>query len=243
MPRPPRELYNDALYHVFTRGNFRQDMFLAATDFEAFLGLIQIVHERYDFCILSYCLMSNHYHLLVSTPKANLPECMQYLNGVYAMGFNSRYNRYGHVMHGRYNYRLIENESYLRWVARYIVLNPVEAGMVSQPQEWHFSSYRGTVDTHYASAFLDRDGLLTFFGDAGSIKPCTYLEYVDDSSARELGFDEDLVLVRPILSNIFSTRTREAAVNTAVLEWSYTLREVASYMKVSYSTVRRLLIA
>jgi len=241
MPRQPRIQYQDALYHIFSRGNFDQDLFLNESDFELFIGLLSVTQRRHNFRVFSYCLMTNHYHLLLGTPDGNLAQGMQHLNGVYATAFNTRNDHYGHVMQGRYNYRLIEHEAYFCQVARYIVLNPVHAGLVQQPAEWRFSSFRATVGSKETPRFLDKAGLLSFFGDAPRGKPDSFLEFTGHPSAADLEFDEDLVLLRPTLKKIFASHEKDYAVAEAVTKWMYTLREVGEYLGVSRTTIWKII--
>lgn len=119
--------------------------------------------ERYHWICHAYCLMPNHYHLLVETPLANLSQGMRQLNGVYTQAFNRRHNRTGHLLQGRYKAILVEKESHLLELARYIVLNPVRAGLVQHPRAWRWSSYRATVGEEEPSAFLTTDWILSQF--------------------------------------------------------------------------------
>lgn len=109
-----------------------------------FLEVLSEVCERFNWECHAYCLMSNHYHLLIETPDANLSQGMRQLNGVYTQRFNRVHGRVGHVFQGRYKGILVEKDSYLLELARYIVLNPVRAGMVRSAKDWPWSSYRAT---------------------------------------------------------------------------------------------------
>jgi REP element-mobilizing transposase RayT len=130
MARPLRLEFPGALYHVFSRGDGREDIYRAPGDRRLFLDVLGGVWERYRWTIHSYCLMGNHDHLVVETPEANLARCMRELNGVYAQRFNRLYQRVGHVFQGRYKAILGQKEAYFLELARYAVLNPVRAGMV-----------------------------------------------------------------------------------------------------------------
>jgi len=109
------------------------------------LELLEDLHTRFGFLIYAYCLMSNHYHLLIETPRANLVGGMRRLNGLYTQRFNKRHKRIGHLFQGRYKAFIIEKESYFLEVCRYIVLNPLQAGLVKHMGEWQWSSYRSTA--------------------------------------------------------------------------------------------------
>ncbi|WMN60889.1 transposase [Pseudoalteromonas xiamenensis] len=113
------------MYHVTSRGNERQTIYRDEDDFARFLAVLMSVCERFNWVIHSYCLMTNHYHLLVETPDANLAKGMRQLNGVYTQQFNRKYQRVGHLFQGRYKSILVDKDSYLLELCRYIVLNPV----------------------------------------------------------------------------------------------------------------------
>lgn len=145
MARPLRIEYDGALYHVTSRGNDRRAIFKDETDRELFLDTLARVTERYHWICHAYCLMNNHYHLVVATPDGNLSKGMRQLNGVYTQAFNKRHHRVGHLFQGRYKGILVQKESYLLEVCRYVVLNPVRAKAVKRPQQWKWSSYRATA--------------------------------------------------------------------------------------------------
>ena len=166
MARPLRLELPGALYHVTARGNERRAIFLANTDADrnTFLAVLAGAGERFCWICHGYCLMTNHYHLLIETPEANLSKGMRQLNGVYTQYVNRAYGRVGHLFQGRFRGVLVEKDSYLLELARYIVLNPVRAGMARQPQDWAWSSYRATAGLVQAPAFLTTDGVLGAFG-------------------------------------------------------------------------------
>lgn len=145
MSRPLRIEFAGALYHVTSRGNRQEDIYHDDADRHLFLKTLGNVCAVYNWRCHSFCLMSNHYHLLVETPDANLSKGMRQLNGVYSQSYNRKYKRVGHVFQGRYKAIHVEKESYLLELSRYIVLNPVRAEMVRSAEEWPWSSYRPTV--------------------------------------------------------------------------------------------------
>ncbi len=145
MARPLRLEFPEALYHLTARGNARQEIFLDDQDRRAFLGLLGREVEQQRWRCHAYCLMDNHYHLLVETPEGRLAGGMRRLNGVYTQGFNRRHERVGHLFQGRYRSIVVDQESYLLELSRYVVLNPVRAGMVKRVEEWAWSSYRATA--------------------------------------------------------------------------------------------------
>ena len=145
MSRPLRIEFAGALYHVTSRGNRQEAIYLNDSDRHDFLSILKQVQERFNWLIHAYCLMDNHYHLLVETPDSNLSQGMRQLNGVYTQTTNKTHGKVGHVFQGRYKAILIQKESYLLELARYIVLNPVRARMVRNAKTWLWSSYRDTA--------------------------------------------------------------------------------------------------
>ena len=164
MSRPLRIEFAGALYHVTSRGNERREIFFSEEDRAAFLSILGEVVGRFTWRCHAYCLMTNHYHLLVETPDANLSKGMRQLNGVYTQYINRTHTRVGHLFQGRFKGILVQKEAYLLELARYIVLNPLRAGMVADPGAWPWSSYRGTVGAEEEPAFLTTDWLLSAFG-------------------------------------------------------------------------------
>jgi putative transposase len=164
MARPLRIEYSGAVYHVTARGNARESIYKDDEDRKAFLGILGKVIERHNWLCHAYCLMDNHYHLLIETLDANLSVGMRQLNGTYTQTFNRHHGRVGHVLQGRFKAILVDKDSYLLELARYIVLNPVRAKMVKQPSNYAWSSYRATAGLSGAPEFLTRDWLLGQFG-------------------------------------------------------------------------------
>ena len=163
MTRPLRLQFAGALYHVTARGDGREAIYLTDDDRHLFLNVLAEVWQRHNWTLHAYCLMSNHYHLLVETPDANLSRAMRQLNGVYTQRFNRSHNRVGHVFQGRYKAILVEKDSHLLELARYVVLNPVRAAMVRTPDEWPWSSYPAMVGKSEAPQWLETRQLLAGF--------------------------------------------------------------------------------
>ena len=141
MARPLRIEYEGALYHITARGNERNPIYREEGDYQKFFDFLSELPQRYGILIHGYILMSNHYHLLVETPKGNITKVMHYLNTTYTGYFNKKYKRVGHLFQGRYKGILLEKERHLLSVSRYIHLNPVRAGLVKRPEEYRWSSY------------------------------------------------------------------------------------------------------
>lgn len=164
MARPLRIEFSGALYHVTARGNAQEDIYYTDAERLKYLSLLDNTCTRYDWYCHAYCLMSNHYHLLIETNTATLSKGMKYLNGTYTQYFNRENKRVGHVFQGRYKAILVEKDSYLLELARYIVLNPVRARMVRSARDWPWSSYRATAGFAKAELCLTTDWILSGFG-------------------------------------------------------------------------------
>jgi putative transposase len=164
--RPLRIEYAGALYHITARGNERKAVYRADADRVRFLEILSTVCARLAWQCHAYCLMDNHYHLLLETPMPNLSKGMRILNGEYSRWFNQTHTRVGHLFQGRFKAILVEKEAYLLELARYIVLNPVRAEMVHQPEEWPWSSYRSTAGYTASHACLTTDWLRARFSSS-----------------------------------------------------------------------------
>ncbi len=163
MARPLRIEFPGAVYHVTSRGNARADIVEDDSDRELFLKILGQVVKRFNWLCHAYCLMGNHYHLLIETPEGNLSAGMRQLNGVYTQAFNRAHHRDGHVFKGRFKAILVEKESHLLELCRYVVLNPVRAAMVKRPEEYRWSSYLPTVGKEAMPALLTTGWLLANF--------------------------------------------------------------------------------
>lgn len=164
MARPLRIEYPGALYHVTARGNARQDIFLDDEDRRRFLKVLGHVVGRFHLQLQAYCLMDNHFHLVVETPEANLSKAMRQLNGVYTQAFNRRHGRVGHVLQGRFKAIIVDRDSYLVELCRYVVLNPVRAKITRKADTYPWSSYQATAGLVPTPPFLTVDWLLSQFG-------------------------------------------------------------------------------
>lgn len=178
MARPLRIEFPGALYHLTSRGDRQEDIFADVDDRQIFLGVLALVVTRFDWRVYAYCLMDNHYHLMVETPKANLSMGMRQLNGVYTQRFNHRHERVGHVFQGRYKAILVDKQAYLLELARYVVLNPVRANMTRDPTRYRWSSYRATAGLQQAPEFLDLQALLANFADSPAAARRQYVRFV-----------------------------------------------------------------
>jgi REP element-mobilizing transposase RayT len=177
--RPLRVEYAGAFYHVIHRGNAGEDIFKSIRDREKFLEYLQAAVERYGLRIHTYCLMTNHYHLLVETPEANLSRAIKWVNVSYASYFNRKRQRHGHLFQGRYKAILVDADEYLKQLSRYIHLNPVRAGMVTELSTYPFSSYPALIGQVKAPNWLESTWLLSLFGKSRRNAAKNYRDFVE----------------------------------------------------------------
>lgn len=178
MARPLRIEYPGAVYHITNRGNDKKAVFKDDQDRETFLKILAFVNKRYHWLCHAYCLMGNHYHLMIETPEGNLSLGMRQLNGVYTQARNKRYNKTGHLFQGRYKAILIQKDTHLLEVCRYVVLNPVRARMVENPEDWRWSSYRATGGKETALPCLTTDWVLGQFSRTRGKAEKEYRQFV-----------------------------------------------------------------
>lgn len=178
MTRPLRIEYPGAVYHITSRGNEKKPVFKDDQDRENFLNTLQHVNKRYNWLCHAYCLMTNHYHLLIETPDGNLSLGMRQLNGVYTQLFNNRHQRTGHLFQGRFKGILIQKDSHLLAACRYVVLNPVRARMTEQPEQYKWSSYRATVGKEKPHSCLTTDWVLGQFSGKRVTAEKKYRQFV-----------------------------------------------------------------
>ncbi|MDP8568672.1 REP-associated tyrosine transposase [Methylophilus aquaticus] len=178
MSRPVRIAFPGALYHVTARGDRREDIVEDDEDRRVFLQTLEKVIRQFNWLCYAWCLMDNHYHLLIQTPDGNLSKGMRQLNGVYTQASNRRHRRVGHLFQGRFKAILVDSDAYLLELSRYVVLNPVRAGMVETPAEWAWSSYSATVGLTAPTAWLALDDLLATFAEQRSLAQSRYAQFV-----------------------------------------------------------------
>ena len=180
MARPIRIEFPGAVYHLTSRGNARNNIYLDDIDRHRYLKILDDVIERYNWLCHAFCLMDNHYHLLIETLDPNLSLGMRQLNGVYTQGFNRAHNQVGHIFQGRYKAVLVEKNEHLLELCRYIVLNPVRAGMVKTAKEWKWSSYQATAYPNNPHTFLKVDWVLSQFATTKPKARKAYKAFVTD---------------------------------------------------------------
>lgn len=198
MPRKPRELCDSGIYHVMIRGVNRQDIFSSRDDYEYFLNLLIRVKELSGFELYAYCLMSNHVHLLIREKREPLEHILRRLNTAYATFFNWKYDRVGHLFQNRFKSEPVKDDDYLLTVFRYILRNPLKAGLCETPEQYEYSSMReyisgrgGLTDIGLILSMRDRDSLLKNVRQEGWEK-CMDME---DFSRRRLTDAEAAVII------------------------------------------------
>jgi putative transposase len=270
MARPLRIEYPGAVYHSTSRGNARQAIFFDDADRRGFLEILARAVDRYNWLCHAYCLMDNHYHLLIETVDPTLSAGMRHLNGVYTQATNRRHVRTGHLLQGRYKAILVEKDAHLLELARYIVLNPVRARMARSSKDWPWSSYRATAGLEPPASFLTTEWVLAQFGGTRSKAQRSYRRFVSagrgirvwEGLRGQIYFGSDRFIAqhsprggeafreiprvqrlvsRPPIEDIFEAASEECAVVTAYREYGYRLKEIAEFLGVHYSTVSRRL--
>lgn len=271
MARPLRIEFEGAVYHVTSRGNARSDIYLSDDDREMFLEVLAHVVDRFGWVCHAYCLMSNHYHLMIETPQANLSRGMRQLNGMYTQRFNREHGRSGHVFQGRFKSIVVDKEAYLLELSRYIVRNPVAAGMVKDVGEWPWSSYRETAGESKQPVFLHTDWLLSQFGRTKARARAAYKDFVrkeegsglwdqlngpdilgsdefrsslqqsGDRAGGEVPKRKRLLRHLPLGEIASEEREQSAWMREAYQEHGYTMQAIAEHAGLHHSTVSRLI--
>jgi REP element-mobilizing transposase RayT len=198
MSRPLRIAPAGSLLHVMSRGNARMSIFLDDTDHLRFLEILDEAVARFALICCAFCLMPNHYHLVIELQRENLSAAMQRVNGIYARWWNRRLDRVGHVFQGRFKAQLVQHEAYFRRLCRYVVTNPVRAGLVTDPAQWRWSSYRATLGEGPQLTLLDVDHLLGHFASRRSVARWnfrTFVEGVERDAEFETQISEDRRIV------------------------------------------------
>jgi REP-associated tyrosine transposase len=189
MARPLRIEFAGAVWHVTSRGNEQRSMFRDDQDRRGFLEVLARVVERFHWRLHAFVLMTNHYHLLLETPEPTLSRGMRELNGIYTQRFNRRHKRVGHLLQGRFKSILVEKEAHLLELTRYVVLNPVRAGIVPRPERHRWSNYRATAGLTPAPRWLDACWTVAQFSSDAATATRLYREFVEagmSSKARPL---------------------------------------------------------
>ena len=266
MARPLRLQFANALYHVIARGNALKDVFLDHEDRVYFLDAVSEISLRLDWQLLAYCLMDNHYHLLVQTAGPSLAQGMHDLNGAYAQHFNRRHDRVGHVFQGRYHASLVERDAHFLAVVRYIVRNPVRARICERATQWKWSSHRAMLGLAEAPRALATDVVLMRFSLNPTNARTAYAAFVDRGADESLDSPHPLITGGPgfaatALDRITCETTevsraqrarrslaqyrrdspnRDEAIRRAYDSGAYSLADIARHFDLHYSTVSRI---
>lgn len=187
MPRRPRIEIEGAIYHLTARGDRRQIIYRDDLDRQAWLRLLGEVCARYQWRVHAFCQMGNHYHLVAETALPNVSSGMRHLNGLYTQRFNARHGGSGHVFQGRFHAEIVHRQLHLLELTRYVVLNPVRAGLVATPGGWPWSSYPMTCQAATAPPWLDTDWVLSQFADERSDAIAAFRRFVADGCERYRG--------------------------------------------------------
>jgi putative transposase len=187
VPRSPRPQIAGGIYHLGTRGVRRERIYAEPGDYDLFGSIFGRVVEHFEWRCHTYCLMPNHYHLLVETPAPNVSAGMQRLNGIYAQWFNHLYGFSGHVFERRFFSRLVESTYDLLVLTRYIVLNPVRAGLCDNAADWRWSSYPALAGDARVETFLTTRSLLSHFSPNARQAQDAFRTFVSEAPPRARG--------------------------------------------------------
>ena len=268
MSRPQRIEFAGACYHVMARGNARERIYLDDEDRQRFLDGLSRVCDRFGWILWAYCLMDNHYHLLVETEQPTLSRGMREVNGGYSQCFNRRHGRVGHVLQGRYKAILVDKEAYLTELQRYIVLNPVRAGLSGSAGDWRWSSYAAVMGQAEPLPGLAADRLLALFGTERTAARTAFARFVaegvgqvfepevqaqcflgsENFVANVMGMAEPVSAevprrqrLAPSLPQIEAdAANRNEAIRRAYATGAYTLSEIGAHFGLHYATISRI---
>ena len=261
--RPPRIEHAGGVFHVIARGNERATVFRDDRDRERFLEILGGVANRYRWRVLAYCLMGNHFHLLVMTLEPTLARGMRQLNGVYAQWFNRRHRRVGHLFQGRYKAVSVQTDAHLRRTVRYVIRNPIRARLSSRPEQWRWTSHQATVGRAAAGVVAVEEVLACFADDRAEAlrRYRSMVETLEEPppSRHPLVSGDDVFVVerlacvprdpeftramvrppRPTLAELVGSTDDYEGIVTAHLEHGYSLRQIATHLGCSVTTVHR----
>jgi REP element-mobilizing transposase RayT len=240
------------VYHITARGTGRMTVFVDDEDHLTFVDRLAEVVEDCHLVCLAYCLMANHYHLVVRTVEANISRAVHRLNGPYAQWWNVRRQRTGHVFQGRFGAQVVDDDAYLLTACRYVVLNPVRAGLVQDPGDWRWSSYRATAALGPVPQFLSPDVLWRCFGDnatestTGSATESAterYRRFVSADLSGHSRIPTSRVVGSLDFISRFESMTRAARDQSATAAYTagYCMAEIARFLDLHPSTVSKMI--
>ncbi|MHB8894487.1 MAG: transposase [Candidatus Geothermincolia bacterium] len=243
------------IYHITSRGNGGQGIFLDDPDRLRFMAQVGRIVRKMGWRCHAYCLMGNHYHLLIETDEENLSKGVQQLNGRYAQTFNVRYGRSGHLFQDRFDSNVVDTDEYFMIVASYIALNPVKARIAHHPGNWPWSSYRQTAQGEKETDFLEPAQLLLLFDDSIVKARTSYQEFIETClvvlmDGRFAGKESALegpVPTRPQLEDILKSsanrKDRNSLIAEAYFTHGYNFREIGNFLGMSISGIRKITMA
>ena len=223
-----------------SRGSLQQKIFLDNGDRLKFVEKLSQAVTSYEWSCYAYCLMDNHFHLLLETPQANISKGMHMLNSGYCDYFKRKYDSVGHVLQGRYNSLIVKSEAHLMAIIRYIAVNPVEAGLVNEPDQWRWSSYRAIGGLNTAPDFLDVEYTLRIFSDDIETARKAYIRFVAESLLQD---NTGKLTLQEIFQVALRKNERNSAICLAYFEHDYTMTEIAAYLSIHRATVSRVISA
>jgi putative transposase len=186
MSRPLRIEYPGAWYHVMNRARKGQKAFNSVEDQDSFIDIVKDAAEIFNLKVAAYCLMSNHYHLLVQTPDANLSRCMRHINGIFTQRYNARNGYDGTLFRGRYKSILIDADFYLLELVRYIHKNPLRAGLVDKLGDYEWSSHQGYLSKAKKWEWLHKEFVLDMFSKDKKTQIFAYKRYLSSEESEEI---------------------------------------------------------
>lgn len=239
--RQPRLQAPGAIHHVFARGNNKQSIFRETSDWEYFMVVLSSVVSDCSWLCHSYCLMKNHYHLLIETLEGCLSEGMHFLNGYLSSRFNKKYGNVGHVLQGRYHSPLVKHDSHFLELLRYMALNPVKDGFVKHPRDWRWSCFRALTGTEPGPSFLTATLALGMFSANLDAARVLYSDFVMERLQAALEASRG----RPALADLFAgcqhKNQRNTAITEAYTKHRYSMSEIAGFLHISCATVSRVI--
>jgi REP element-mobilizing transposase RayT len=222
MARPLRIEFEGALYHVTSRGDEKREIFKTPTDRQRFLEYLSSATERYGAVIHCYCLMTNHYHIFVETPRGNLSQIMRHINGAYTTYYNVKRKHAGHLFQGRYKAIVVEADQYALELSRYVHLNPVRAGIAPTPEDYQWSSYSSYIGEEQPPLWLHRKLVLAMIAEDLASSQQRYRVFVEDL----IGKEYDSPLLHAVASTILGSAEFVEAVMADFVEKEAAIRDV-----------------
>lgn len=214
MARQLRIEYPGAFYHIYSRGNQKQPIFLSDDDRHFILKCLREAHEKFGVIVHTYCLMPNHYHLIIETPFGNLSDMMHFLNTMFSVYFNTRHKRCGHLFQGRYKSILIQAEGYAKQLSKYIHLNPVRAKIVDLPEQHPWSSYSFFCGTRRPEKWMTTSFILSLFGEFPEKARNDYIEFMN----KEIGQEVPAAIKSSMRTGILGNKDFVARIKETFLE-------------------------